>query len=466
MVTLVAGCAVPLGPGFHFRSRRAGIEQTTTTPLRVHVRVTDQLANMGNRDLTYLDVTPPSSALGATNLRIRVDGREAQAAPVTAEPGAPVRIRFQPPWPQKQVRSFVFDYDLESNPTSLVFAATPDAFFLADPNGFPRWIPPPGVFVTADSRARKEEFEVTVPSGFRALAGGRQRRSRRQGELTLHRYRISRETLPLFVIAGRYQELRLDTAHRDVIFWTLQPLDVQAAQRAAERLAETAAMYQEIFGPVARGRRPIHIVEMPAAPAQTHGNEPELSAASFPYGVLLGQRAFAKGIADDSVLELAERELARTWFGWLARPSPEARSLLGRGAGLYAAVMAAEVRGGAAARSQMISRLFLGYDGQGSAADAALSSDPSASDTRERRAAEAYKAALFLVALEDLAGKEQLQRAARRVVQARAGRETAAGDLRSALEAETGSALADVFRTWLSQSDIPADFRARYDTTP
>src|ERR1700674_5558313 len=154
---LLTGCAVPLGPGFHIDSRTTEIRPVSTAPIHVHVHLTDQLANMGTRSLTYLDVAPPA-ALGTKNLGILASGHEAQATPLGSAPGAAVRLRFEPPWPQQQMRSFVFDYDLEPDGANDLIAAAPDAFHWADPNAFPRWLPPQGVFVTADSQARKEEF--------------------------------------------------------------------------------------------------------------------------------------------------------------------------------------------------------------------------------------------------------------------------------------------------------------------
>jgi len=58
--------------------------------------------------------------------------------------------------------------------------------------------------------------------------------------------------------------------------------------------------------------------------------------------VLLDRRALTQGIANESILELAEYELARTWFGWRVRPALEDQILMGRGVGLYGLIVAAE----------------------------------------------------------------------------------------------------------------------------
>jgi hypothetical protein len=458
--TLLTGCAVALGPGFHFDSRTAEISPVSSGPIHVHVQLTDELANMGNSPLKYLDVAPPVT-VEAKNLRVHANGPEAQPTPLGSGPDAVVRLRFEPPWPQQQMRSFAFDYDVDPDGTSDLIAAAPDAFHWADPNAFPRWLPPQGVFVRADSAARKEEFSVTLPAGFRVIAAGRERSRRKQGDLILRRYRLARGESSLFAVAGRYQETPVHTGHGDVIFWTLHALDASSAAKAAERLAATVAMYQQLFGPASTRRTPIRIVEMPAAPAAVKGDE--FRAVAFPYGALLEERAFAKGVDDEATLEAAESTLAQTWFGWLARPSLKDRALLGSGAGLFAMVMAAEARGGAAARNQAIERLLSAYDKGQPLPAGNREAKQTAGETPLDRA---YKAALFWCALEDASGKEPLQRAARHLLQALAGTETSEGDLLSALEEETGRDMNGIFHAWLDRPGIPAEFRARYAPAP
>jgi hypothetical protein len=454
VTVILGGCTVPLGPGFHFASRQTSIGQASATSLQVHVRVTDQLTNGGTRALAYLDAALPATGLDTSAVNVLVDGKKAQAAPVTSESGAPLRIRFAPPWPQRQARSFVFDYELSPDSGRPVTAAAPESFHLTDPGALPRWLAPPGFFVTADTQALKEEFDVAVPSTFRVAASGSKQTPKRQGNLTIHRFRLSKQDFPLFVVAGNYQEMPIHTNRGDVIFWTLHPLNAQAAQGAAERLAGTVATYEKTFGPASKGRWPIRIVETQDAPA---GSD-DIEAVSFPHGALLNQRAMAQGIADDSVLASAEAALARTWFGWADQPALEDRILLGRGAGLFAVVLAAEARGGETARRSAIMRLLAGYDRDQATESIAV--------IRGAPLSYGYKAALFWVALEDQSGAEHLQRATRFMLQALAGQQITAADFRAALESETGHDLVGVFHTWIDHPGLPADFRARYAATP
>jgi len=464
-VTFSAGCAVPLGPGFRLSSRQMEVAEIAAAPARVHIRVTDVLENIGDRNLAYLEVNLPAGApFGRVNLSVRVDGRDVAAASLASDSAAPVRVPFDPPWPPKQVRTVVFDYDCAPELAERsVVAATSDGFHLGDPNAFPGWLPPSGLFAKAELGIRKEQFDFVVPREFLVLAPGTERRSTRQDGTTLHRFSISPSDSSVFVIAGRYQQQRFRTQYGDVIFWTSVPLDAQAAKTAAERLAATNATFSRVFGPASKKSQPVRIVETSADLAPSYESDTGISALSFPGGVLLDRHAFAQGIAAEPVLELAEYELARTWFGWRARPRPEEESLMGRGAGLFAVVLAAEERGGIPAREREIARLLAAYD-RASAPSGQISL--AADSARDRRLPGAFKNALFWAALEDLAGRQNFEHAVRRMVQARAGLDLSVDDLRAAIEWATGRDFYDTFRMWLDRPGIPENFRTRYPSAP
>jgi aminopeptidase N len=161
---------------------------------------------------------------------------------------------------------------------------------------------------------------------------------------------------------------------------------------------------------------------------------------------------------------LAEAELVRTWFGWRVPLRLETETLLGPGLGMFAVALAAEARGGQDARRLEIVRLLADYDrARVPGDDGSLLRSP-AESTPQQRAADALKAALFLAALDDLAGQDNFETAVRRLQDAMAGRglSLSLDDLRSALESTAGTAMADVFRLWLNRPGIPDDFRARY----
>lgn len=459
------GCTVPLGPGFNQPYRSVDVTATSIEPPHIHVQVADRLENDGDRSLSYLDVVLPGGpSFGTRDVSATVGGHSVSIVRVTRESGPSLRIPFDPPWPQKEQREIGINYDLDPAPEGRgVVAAASDGFYLADPTVFPSWLPPVGPFARSSLRAATEELDIAVPADFHVLAGGREQGSQRRGEFLVHRFQTLGAEFPPYLIAGRYQERRIDTAHGAAIFWTRDPLDEETARAAAERLTSTFVTYQNLFGRVMRNPFPIHIAETSAELAPIIVVTPNISAASFPGGVLLGQRSVALGIASDPVLELADYELARTWFGWHVRPRAEVDLLLGRGMALFAAVHADEARrGGKANRQQQIARLTATYDGLGPTADEKPGFGPVVGYTRAQMSANSYKGALFLFALEDIAGEEKLHRAVRRVLAAMAGQEIGSDEFRSAVEAESGRNLAGEFHAWFDRPGIPPEFRARH----
>jgi aminopeptidase N len=204
------------------------------------------------------------------------------------------------------------------------------------------------------------------------------------------------------------------------------------------------------------------VVETQESLPAEFGASDDPGGASFPGGVLLDERAFSAGLSSEPVLELAEYELARSWFGWIVRPDPTAQILLGRGAGLYAVTLAARARGGESARDAAVSDLLRRYEAaRERAADRPLL-DPATGYPHEQRVASGYKAALFFVALEERAGTEPLRRAMHRIFRDMAGNVVGAAELRSAVEGETHQSFAEFFRVWLNQPGIPAAFLAAH----
>jgi hypothetical protein len=184
--------------------------------------------------------------------------------------------------------------------------------------------------------------------------------------------------------------------------------------------------------------------------------------ASFPEGALLDPRAFQQGLASEAVLQLAEYELARTWFGWRVRPRPEAQILMGRGVGLFGLVIAAEGRG-QGERRRMVASLIERYDESRAAAPDRRLMEPPAGYSRAERISTGYRAVFFFVALEDFCGHDNLRTALRDIISARASSDTGYEELRAAAESASGKDLAEMFRNWLVQPGIPDDFRARYE---
>jgi hypothetical protein len=367
-----------------------------------------------------------------------------------------VRVRFDPPWPQLEARDVVFDYDVSAASGASLSAAGANGFFLVDPKAFPEWSAPPGPFAKGELRALDERLNVTVPSDWFVLAPGPGPRKVLAAGLVRHGFRFGgthtgSDNVRPFVIAGRFQELRISTSGRTVVFWTLNPLDAAVAKTAAERFAKAVAADEGVFGPFPANEQMIRVIEAPGETrdegALKSGSEGGVRAFSFPGGVLLNRAAFTQGLGNDHVVATVEDELVHAWLGW--RVHPRRDSQLARGAERFAELLAAEAGGGDAARRSVVAETIAAYD-----RDSSSSAPP-----RDLRVERAF---LFLVALQDLAGKEKFARGMHHIVQALAGQEVGDEELRAALEEETHSDLAGTFRIWLGDAALPPDFRAHY----
>jgi hypothetical protein len=462
--TSFLGCVVALGPGFSHSYRSVDVSATSLEPTRIHVQVTDKLENVGNRDLLYLDVTfPEGPSFGTKDVSVTVEGKVVPSRTVSRQSGSSLRIPFDPRWLQGQERQIAFAYDLDPRPEGRgVVAATADDFYLADPNVFPVWQAPLGPFAQASLRASTQQLKVTVPADFQVLAAGRELRSERQGDSVVHRFEMLGAEFPPYLVAGRYQERRVESERGRVIFWTRESLDDKTARLAAERLAGTYASYEQLFGAVARNPTPIHVVETSAELAPTVVAAQNISAASFPEGVLFDRQAVTLGLAAVPVLERADYELARTWFGWHVRPKAGAEFLLARGMALFATLHAAEARGDAGARLQEITELITTYDSLSRPTEEEPGFGAVTGSSRAELTAKSYKGALFLLSLEDIAGEEEFHRAVRRILANMAGKEIGIDELRSAVEFEAQRNLASEFHAWLDHPGLPAEFRTRH----
>jgi hypothetical protein len=333
---------------------------------------------------------------------------------------------------------------------------------VADHSAFPLWQAPPGVFSKGRPDAQRTILRVLAPADDLVAASGAEVGNRHPKQEADRLFRIARGDPYPFVVAGRYQEKEIAVPGPNVVFWTLEPLDPDTAHLLASRLATARGAYERFFGHGPGGADTLRVVETQESLPAEFGASDDPGGASFPGGVLLDARAFAAGLSSEPVLELAEYELARSWFGWIVRPDPAAQILMGRGAGLYAVTLAARARGGESERDAAVADLVQRYQAaRQRAADRPLL-EPTTGYPHEQRVASGYKAALFFVALEERAGTEPLRRAMHRIVHDMAGNEVGAAELRSAIESETHQNFAEFFRVWLNRPGIPAAFLAAH----
>jgi hypothetical protein len=463
---MVTACVQPLGPGFRFSGREAEIRVPPASADELHIRVVDRFYNVGDRPLRSLEVRLPEGPNSETQtVRMTAGGKEISPEHNSDMDRRRMRAAIDPEWKQLQPREIVTEWDLKPEPSARgAVATTAAAFYIVDMTALPLWQAPSGVFTKGGPDPADEILTVYAPADFRILAPGMPVRNKNApaGSQAARSFHINPlEDFPHFVVAGRYNEQIVNTRQGAVSFWTFRPLDAQQAKTAAARLASSARAFTDFFGPASKGNTVIHLVEAAGELPAEFGDGHDPGGASFPNGVLLDSHALAQGLSDEAVLELAEYKLAQTWFGWRVRPLPEAQILMGRGIGLFGVLIAAEARG-QDQRGRMIGSLLQRYDeARRIAADRRLILLPPEYTNAERNST-GYKAALFLVALEDLCGHDNLRAAFKTIIKARANDTVGYKELRSAAEFTSQRDLAEMFRLWLFQPGIPEDFRARY----
>ncbi|HEV2521327.1 MAG TPA: hypothetical protein VGT24_03010 [Candidatus Acidoferrales bacterium] len=463
-IFLASGCVQPLGPGFHFADRRADILVSGGAPGRIHLKVTDQLLNAGDRTLHSLEVRlPEARSFGEQNLRVLIDGKEVSPQHSSKTDSRRMSAPFDPPWERNAARQIVTEWDLMPEPSARgTIAASENGFYIADETALPLWQTPNGVFAKGNIRPNKALLTVFAPPDFRVLAPGKPLKSAPEGSWVAHPFLTGPhfDFFP-YIVAGRYQEKIVRSRAGQVQFWTFGPIADATAQNVADRLSASMKALTDFFGPATGEASIVRIVEAPVELPPEFSGQSEPGGVSIPEGALLDPRSFAQGIADDPTLQLAEYELARTWYGWRVRPQPEAQILMGRGVGLFGLVVIAESRG-QAERRRMIESLMERYDAAREIALDKRLMEPPAGYSHAERVSTGYRAALFFVALEDVCGEANLKTALRDIIRTRAASSTGYEELRAAAESASGKDLAEMFRTWLVQPGIPEDFRARY----
>jgi hypothetical protein len=461
-----AGCSVPLAPGYRIAKETRRVRFVPGQPPALAVRVDYTLVNSGNSELNFIDVQLPSEKdFGRSALRVDVNGQAVSPAPLPpleqqAEP-AVVRINFEKPWQRKQKRELSFKYTLRS-PADYETGVTiePAGFHL----GLRGWVPqlrsPKHFLSPYPARPSRVDCTFRVPADFAILAGGARRKQKKIGDEIEYRYEVGPNDLEPFVVAGRYVQWPAQDAGAPAKFWTVQPLNGNAAQ-AAQKVADVWQTFNTDFGQLDKRIRMPAVAESSAVPANVAG-ERGPAAASFPGGALVNPAALALGIDSDRFVQIVSEALARGWFDGAVEPSAEAEIGIGEGLPEYASIVADEARNGPLARRQQIYAYLRRYDRLARYADETpIAGTTFASPLAQRRIALA-KAPLFYIELEDACGEAPVRAGLAHMLTSLRGQEVDYNVLRSVLEESTGRELGKIFRQWLHEKGIPENFRARY----
>ena len=460
-------CAVPLAPGYRVLKESREVRFVAGQPPELQIRGRFKLENTGNSDLAFVDAnSPDEKAFGRKDLRVEVNGREIVPANLPAayqqeQPSNTLRIPLDPPWARKRTLELVIEYNLASpqDPGSRITLGE-NGFHLGSRGWFAVLQPPKHFLSPFPRRPSVTPYVVRVPSDFLVLARGTPRGRKKDGGEMEYRFALRQDDLPPYVVAGRYVVSPSDRNSKSAAFWTLQPLKDDPGP-AAEEIAKALNILETDFGPLDRNIAAPHVVESPELREHFPGDAGP-AAAAFPGGVLVNPAALALGINSDRFREITAHTLAHNWFGDEMYPSPDAALGMGEGLPEYATIVIDEALNGASARRDRIMKYLREYDEARKSAEEKPLGVTILNDSAEQRRIALAKAPLFFVALEDACGEAPMRSGLRQMVTLLRGQEASYDSLRSALEQSSGKNLGELFRIWLNDKGIPADFRDRY----
>jgi hypothetical protein len=443
LLLLLAGCAVPLGPGFGIERQEVAFAYGGGDVAGVWAVY--RLRNEGNEPLERLQINLPH---GLANFRATIDGRPAD--PLLAEsyvedaPAAPQRAEatftFSPPLAMKRRFQLVLEYDVPVRAQHPVAAADAAAVYLPAESWFPEMVPPAAMFARGRGRHPETRLVVRLPEGWRVLTPGRAERPRARGGAAEHRIRLRGSDGAPYLLAGRYHEHTVSARGQTVVFWMFAPLDAAAVQPAGARIAEDLAALETILGPRRKRQgEQTWVVELL--------DSRYLEGKAFEEGLILWPQRMADLVAGATPSPHHRDTLAGIWFEQLSRPEGQTAQMLADGLKHIVLTRFGELDR-EETRAAHIAAKLEAFD--------RFSSDS------ELQVAANEKMRAFAFALEDRLGRETLHAGLRRMVQARRGDTWNRNDLRAALELESGQDLAEIFRRWLDEPGIPEDFRARY----
>jgi hypothetical protein len=460
-------CGVPLAPGYRVLTESREVRFVAGSPPELQIRGLFKLENTGDRDLAFVDANfPDENAFGRKDLRVEIGRREVVPANLPAadqqgQAGNALRIPLDPPWARKRTLELVIEYNLASPQDSgSRITLGENSFHLGSRGWFPVLQPPKYLLSPFPRRPSVTPYTVRVPSDFLVLARGAPKGRKKDGGEIEYRFSLRQDDLPPYIVAGRYVVSPSGRDSKSAAFWTLQPLKDDPGP-ALEEIAKAWNILETDFGPLDRNIAAPRVVESPELREHLPGDAGP-AAAAFPGGVLVNPAALALGIGSDRFREITAHGLAHDWFGDEMYPAADAALGMGEGLPEYATIVIDEALHGPAARRDRITKYLREYDDARKSADEKPLGVTMSNDSAEQRHIALAKAALFFVALEDACGAGNMQSGLRNMVTLLRGQEASYDSLLSALEQSSGKNLSELFRVWLNDKGIPADFRARY----
>jgi hypothetical protein len=459
----LSSCAVPLAPGYKIEKQSITVRFVTGNPPHLAIRAQYRLANVGATPLDFIELgLPGEKDFGRANLRAQVDGKEITLQHNPAEAADDWRIPFAAPWRQRQKRDVSLSYDLAATASSdpRIFVADNmfylnDSGWLSTPLGFKVFLSP------SITRPNPADLTIIVPANFLVTASGQAHGKKRLSAETEFRFRLRKGDPEPFVTAGAYHLQRISASGMAISFWTLGPLPAAALENAANSLAPIDSFLVTTFDARSTAGKSLLVIETPAPGPPSRATPLDNQSVTLPGIIVLNSAAPLTDLSAQLASERLKEGLALSRFEHVITPRPEAW-MLGDSLASFAVMLANENSGVGPARADVIRQRIAHFDQLGNEGAerpiALLTSD----DTAQQREMGSAKSALFLFALEDCCGRENVEHALAHMVYALRGQEYGYTDLRVALEQECHQDLSGMFATWLDQKGIPPDFRARY----
>ena len=317
----LAGCTVPLGPGFRIERQELSAEYVAGPQPAMRVRASWRVKNTGNHPLDAVDANlPEAQSHSRSELRVEVDG---QALPLPAIPPASVvHAAFPEPLAIGETREIVVSYELRGSRSESAGTDVTETGFVLPPGDWaPVLLRPKGAFAAGSDPPKKWPMSFRVPAGWRVHSSGTwkgvDRGNRNGAQGSVFRFTETSAGFLPFAVGGAFQEEKLEAEGRAVIFWTRQALPADAAQRVAEAAAAAAAFYDQAFGPPPQEARTLWIIECPRTSA----------CWPVPEAALVGSD-INRSDAGPAMLRQVEQQLAPTWLDfqvhadWAKEPLP------------------------------------------------------------------------------------------------------------------------------------------------
>ncbi|MGC1107454.1 MAG: hypothetical protein WA876_13030 [Candidatus Acidiferrales bacterium] len=458
LIILLSGCGVPLAPGYQIQKEALTVHFVAGSPPHLAVRAEYRLANVGNAPLHFIGVElPGEKSFGRANVHAEIDGKEITLQHNPHEATDDWRVPFPVPWRPKEKANLTFAYDLSAQSATdpRIFAAA-NAFYLNDSGWLPALMGFKAFLSPSIVRPNPTDLSVMVPADFRVTASGQLHGTKKRNGEIEYRFRIRKADFDPFVVAGQYNEQRAPSAN--VVFWSAEPLPADW-QQSASALGQTLQFYARVFGSLPRDNSAIYAID--ASARGPSSPDPKFPAETPPTTIFISQPSGNRPLAANVPSLPDDQSLAATWFSHLLAPRPEAW-LLANGLSVFAA-LAEQQHSNVASRGAQIFSVLDEFDEARKQSVERPITNLSPSDSPALLRIAQSKIVLFLFALEDKCGAENVRHAVSDMVYALRGQEYGYSDFRAALEQQCHQDLADLFHTWLARPGIPPDFRARYE---